>query len=154
MSMDQDSKPTITVERLIALKRHEQPPPGYFHLLPGRIINRIERGEGQYNSWLKWRPSFSARPALAFALGLAVCGAMTFAIYMPLKMDRTITTNELPSDDRWAAASAGAPATVETSFGATAWLGSTNPVTAPQNGDSLFDAPGARAIPVSLFQQE
>jgi len=152
--MDQESKPTITVERLIALKRYEQPPPGYFHLLPGRIIARIERGEGQCNSWKTWRLSFSARPALAFVLGLTVCGALTLAVYMPPKLvDQTVTASELSPDNRWAAASIGVPATVETSLGGAAWLGSTNPVTAPQTGDSLFGTTEARAIPVSLFPQ-
>jgi hypothetical protein len=151
--MDQESKPTITVERLIALKRYEQPPPGYFHLLPGRIIGRIERGDGHYDSWKTWRPWFSARPIVAFAMGLTVCGALTLAIYIPPKMDQSVTATELSSDNRWAAASTGVPATVETSLGGAAWLGSTNPVTAPQTGDSLFDTPGAHAIPVSLFEQ-
>jgi hypothetical protein len=151
--MDQESKPTITVERLLALKRYEQPPPGYFRLLPGRIIGRIEQGDGHYDTWKRWRPEFSARPIVAFALGLTVCGALTLAIYIPPKMDQTVTTTELSPGNQWAAASAAAPATVETSLGGAAWLGSTNPVTAPQSGDTLFDAPGARAIPVSLFPQ-
>ena len=43
--MDQKPKNLFKVERIIALKRYEQPPPGYFHLLPDRIIHRIERAK-------------------------------------------------------------------------------------------------------------
>ena len=79
-SMDPEPKQAVKVERIIALKRFEQPPPGYFSLLPDRIMHRIEDGEGQARFWEQWWPAFSFRPVLAYALGLTVCGAMTAAI--------------------------------------------------------------------------
>jgi hypothetical protein len=149
--MDNESKPTIRVERIIALKRYEQPPPGYFHLLPARIINRIEYGEGQSSFWEKWWPAFSVRPVLAYALGLTVCGALTAGIYFSPKMDQT-GGGDSPHGNRWAVASSSA-ATGEAPLGGSRWLGSTNPVTAPQTGDTLFLTPEAHAIPVSLYLQ-
>ncbi len=150
--MDQEPEPTFPVERIIALKRHEQPPPGYFDLLPGRIMRRIEQGDGQFGFWARWRPSFSARPVLAFAVALAYCGTLSVAIYSPPKMDRTVAAEDLLSQDLWAAASASSLQPEDTSPIESGWLGSTNPVTAPQTGDSPFSTPAARAIPVSLFQ--
>ncbi len=148
--MDPQSKPTVKVERIIALKRYEQPPPGYFHLLPDRIINRIEYGEGQPSFWERWWPAFRVRPVLAYALGLAVGGALTAGFYFSPKMEQTVGAADPPPGNQWAVASSSA-ATGDASLGGSRWLGSTNPVTAPPTGDSLFLSPEAHAIPVSLF---
>jgi len=150
--MDQTSKATVKVERIIALKRYEQPPPGYFHLLPARIINRIESGEGQSGFWEKWWPAFSVRPALAYALGLTVCGALTAGIYFSPKMDQTAGADDSSPGNRRAVVSSSA-VTGDAPLGGSRWLGSTNPVTAPRSGDTLFLTPEAHAIPVSLFLQ-
>jgi hypothetical protein len=152
--MDPESRPTVSVEKLIALKRYEQPPPGYFDLLPGRILRRIERGEGQTRIWPAWWPVFNTRPVLAFALGLTVCGVLSVAILSSPKVDPAQAAGEMPSGEQWAAASFGSLSSGETASGVTGWLGSTNPVTAPQTGDSLFETPGARAMPVSLFRED
>ena len=151
--MDQESKDTFKVERIIALKRYEQPPPGYFHLLPGRIINRIERGEGQAGFWEKWWPNFRVRPAMAYALGLAVCGVLAAGVYCPHKIDQAASSGESPSGERWADVSPAALESQDAPLSGSRWLGSTNPVAAPRTGDTLFLAPQERAIPVSLFQQ-
>jgi len=152
--MDQESKNTFKVERIIALKRYEQPPPGYFHLLPDRIINRIERGEGQSSFWEKWWPNFRVRPALAYALGLTVCGVLAAGIYCPPRIDQIASAGEPPPGERWADATPGTLESQDIPLGGSRWLGSTNPVAAPRTGDSLFLAPQARAIPVSLFQHD
>jgi hypothetical protein len=75
------------LRRLLALKRHEQPPPGYFHGFSRQVIVRIKAGDlgGQSEASSFW--SFSggsflqrlwatldARPVLAGAFGVAVCG--------------------------------------------------------------------------------
>jgi hypothetical protein len=151
--MDPEAKPAVPVERVIALKRYEQPPPGYFHLLPNRILHRIEQGEGQSGFWEKWRPDFNFRLALGYALGLTVCGALTAGIFYSPKMDQVAGAIESPPGDRWAADASSSLVTGDTPLGGSEWLGSTNPVTAPQTGDSLFLTPEPRAIPVSLFQQ-
>ena len=152
--MDQESKNSLKVERIIALKRYEQAPPGYFHLLPDRIISRLERGEGQSRFWENWWPAFRVRPALAYALGLTVCGVLAAGIYCPPKIDQTAGAGEPPPGERWAEASASTLESRDIPLTGSRWLGSTNPVTAPGIGDSLFLAPQARAIPVSLFQQD
>jgi hypothetical protein len=150
--MDQDSKQTVPVEKIIALKRYEQPPPGYFQLLPGRIISRIEHGEGQSAFWEKWRLALRIRPAAAYALGLAACAALIAGLYCLPTMQQTAGLGESASSSLWADTSAADSASQDAPLSGSRWLGSTNPVTAPQTGDSLFPAAEARAMPVSLFE--
>ncbi len=73
--MNAESDNFEALRKLLALKRYEQPPPGYFNQLPGRILSRIEREEPTFME--KLARVFVFRPAMAYALGLAFCG--TFA---------------------------------------------------------------------------
>src|SRR5436309_369012 len=91
------------LRRLLALKRHEQPPPGYFHGFSRQVIVRIQAGElGDAEEASLW--SFSggsflqriwatldARPVLAGAFGVAVCG---FFVVGALLSDNTGTAAE------------------------------------------------------------
>jgi hypothetical protein len=95
------------LRRLLALKRHEQPPPGYFHGFSRQVIVRIQAGEiGDPEEASIW--SFSggsllqriwatldARPVLAGAFGVAVCG---FFVVGALLSDNTATAlaHQLP----------------------------------------------------------
>jgi len=148
--MERQSRAAISVEKMIALKRHEQPPPGYFRLLPDRIINRIEHGEGPSSFWEKWGPAFRVRAVLAYALGLTVCTALTVGVWFSPKLDQGAGGSDSRPGSRWAVESV-STASVETPLGGARWLGSTNPVTAPRLGDSLFLTPEGHAIPVSLY---
>jgi hypothetical protein len=92
--MNQDTENFEQLRRLLALKRHEQPPPGYFNNFSQQVIARIkvgERGEGSElierllweASWLQriWA-AFEAKPILAGLFGVAVCGLLiTGVIY-------------------------------------------------------------------------
>ncbi len=144
--MDPQARPAV--EKIIALKRHEQPPPGYFRLLPERIIHRIEQGEGRSIFWETWGLAFRVRPVLAYALGLTVCAALTAGIWFVPRMDRS--TVAATSGDRWAVESF-RTAAADPPSGGERWLGSTNPVLTPRIGESLFVMPEGRAIPVSLY---
>ena len=66
------------LQRLLALKRHEQPPPGYFHYLPDKIAIRIERADlSEHSTWWEWLvQKLDARPVLAGAYAFAVSGLM------------------------------------------------------------------------------
>jgi len=96
------------LRRLLALKRHEQPPPGYFHGFSRQVIVRIQAGDlgapAQASVWSLsggsflqriWA-TFDARPVLAGAFGVAVCG---FFVVGALMSDNTsnATANQLPS---------------------------------------------------------
>ncbi len=71
------------LRKLMALKRHEQPPREYLDELHEKIRTRIEHGEGQLNLWDRLSANFSLRPSLAYAFGFTVCGALGLsAVYM------------------------------------------------------------------------
>jgi hypothetical protein len=77
--MNQDSENFDSLRQLLALKRHEIPPPGYFDRLPRDIMARIKAGEkggdvGAEVSWLQRLLSmFDVKPVFAGAFGTAVC---------------------------------------------------------------------------------
>ncbi len=81
------------LRRLLALKRHEQPPPGYFEHFSSNVIARIRAGEVGHESWLErlleeapwlqqlWS-AFSGKPILAGGFGLAVCGVLVAGVIL------------------------------------------------------------------------
>ena len=92
--MSQNTENFESLRRLLSLKRHEQPPPGYFNNFSSQVIARIKLGEmGEERSipgsvlweapWLQrlWA-ALEAKPIVAGAVAVAVCGLLiTGAIY-------------------------------------------------------------------------
>jgi hypothetical protein len=67
------------LRRLLALKRYEQPPPGYFSFLPDKVQLRIDREEDLpgYSTWWEWLVrKLDAQPVLAGAYAFAISGLM------------------------------------------------------------------------------
>lgn len=93
-SSDQGPEDFERLQKLLALKKYEQPPPGYFNRLPNEIMARIEAGEGQSRFWERFIPSFTLRPAMAYGLGLATCGVVALGVYY---------TSNLPANNTGAA---------------------------------------------------
>jgi hypothetical protein len=75
-----------SVRRLLVLKRHEQPPPGYFHNFSLEVIGRIRAGEGAQESSAGWGwltrmwSAFEGNPVMAGAFGAAVCGLLLWGM--------------------------------------------------------------------------
>ena len=97
MSPEQESFQEL--RRLLALKRHEQPPPGYFEGFSGQVIARIKAGEtpaaGSFLErltarapWLQslW-DGFEAKPIVAGAFGVGVCGLLVIGLVSSERMD-------------------------------------------------------------------
>jgi hypothetical protein len=86
--MNSDHQNFEQLRRLLALKRHEQPPPGYFHNFSSEISARLRAGDqGEPESlierllrdapWLgRLLSLLEAKPAFAGAFGAAVCALM------------------------------------------------------------------------------
>ena len=74
--MNSDSENFEQLRKLLALKRHEQPPPGYFNSFSGKVIARIESAS-QADDGLAWMRKLwsliESKPMLTGAFGAAVC---------------------------------------------------------------------------------
>jgi hypothetical protein len=88
MSMHPEQDNFEDLRRLLALKRHEQPPPGYFNRFSREVIVRIQAGDfgeetaGKRFFWdfpllQRLWDALEARPALSGAFGVAVLGFLT-----------------------------------------------------------------------------
>jgi hypothetical protein len=150
--MNSDPEKFETLRKLMALKRHEQPPPEYLHQLHGRIITRIEHGEGQLNLWDKFSARSSLRPSLAYAFGLTVCGALGLSALYMVRQEMTQAADSSPEAalrgpvPMSAFASQIKPAAAP--LRVANWLGNTNPTAESQLELSFFNTSHA-AIPVS-----
>ena len=112
MSMNPEHEKFESLRRVLALKRHEQPPPGYFHHFSSQVIARIRAGEraDDRSAWafLAWDAqwlqrlwaAFETRPALAGAFGAVVCGLLVSGIVYSEKIGRVESAPiaSVPSD--------------------------------------------------------
>jgi len=90
--MNPEQENIQALRRLLALKRHEQPPPGYFNHFSSEVIARIRAGERAPDSfwdrfsfeatWLQqiWG-AFETKPLLAGAFGATICGLITTGFF-------------------------------------------------------------------------
>ena len=99
MSMSEDTENFEQLRRLLALKRHEQPPPGYFNNFSRQVILRIRAGEmgedaaifGRFSweaPWLQriWA-ALETKPILAGAFGLGLCSLLIAGVVFADKGD-------------------------------------------------------------------
>jgi len=71
------------LRRLLALKRHEQPPPGYFERFPDRVVSRIEREQDltAHSTWWEWLvEKLDAQPVFAGAYAFAISALMLMGL--------------------------------------------------------------------------
>jgi len=105
MSMYPDPETFDQLRRLLALKRHEQPSPGYFHYFSSQVIARIRAGEraAPDTAWgLLWDApwlqrlwaALEARPVLAGAVGVACCALLLASVVL---FDGNTDTNSAQS---------------------------------------------------------
>jgi len=98
-SMSPEQSNFKDLRRLLALKRHEQPPPGYFHDFSHQVIARIQASEtaaalGPIERllgrlpWLRgvW-DGFEAKPLVAGAFGVAVCSLLVVGLVSSERSD-------------------------------------------------------------------
>lgn len=77
--MSQDSENFDKLRMLLSVKRHEQPPPGYFDRFSRDVMARIKAGEsggaaGYEFSWFhRFLSMFDMKPVFAGAFGTVVC---------------------------------------------------------------------------------
>ena len=165
--MSQDTQNFEPLRRLLALKRYEQPPPGYFQDFSQQVIIRIQSGERGEESafierllweapWLRriWA-ALEARPILAGVSGVAVCALLLAGM---IYSDKTEVTNFalIPVAETAADGAALATNTMGghpflTGAGTLAESPDANPLTAmPAEGAFLGDLTQLRAQPASF----
>lgn len=86
------------LRRLLALKRHEQPPPGYFTYLPDQIQLKIERRDdlSEHSTWWTWLVErFDARPVLAGAYACVISGLMLLGVKVSRDLQASATADHL-----------------------------------------------------------
>ncbi|HUS34658.1 MAG TPA: hypothetical protein VM680_04825 [Verrucomicrobiae bacterium] len=106
--MMNDEQDFDKLRTLLTLKNHEQPPPGYFNRLPGKILARIEASElASQSTWWDWLVArFDARPILACAYGFTISGLllMGFRLSQVLQADAKAETGAPSLGGGWLAA--------------------------------------------------
>ena len=151
MKQEQDNFEAL--QRLLKLKRHEVPPPGYFNDFSSQVVRRIRLGGKEEKEgfleylfveapWLqRLFGAFQTKPAVAWSFGLAACALVVSSIvYSETVAVTPVSVLPEPSDTARAQAIGSAPMTLTESSQETlaALSASTNPVIQPMGG-SLFD---------------
>jgi hypothetical protein len=99
MSMSAEQEDFENLRRLLALKRHEQPPPGYFNNFSRKVIARIHSEEATASqSWGQrifggspffrnfWE-GFEAKPLVAGAFGIGICSLLVMGLVSSERVD-------------------------------------------------------------------
>lgn len=80
--MSENENDFDALRRLLALKRHEIPPPGYFENFSGNVIARIRAGDTAAElPWLlKFIQWFERRPAMPVTFASSMCLVLLYGI--------------------------------------------------------------------------
>jgi hypothetical protein len=158
MNRDSDREQFRPLRRLLALKRHEQPPPGYYHDFSSQVIARLRAGDcGEPDGfvprllarlpWLeRWWGSFSARPTLAGAFGAAMCALLVSVVVYSENGEASVGSVLASQGALGMAGTTGIPPT--DLLDRTALGSSTNPIAPPAS--SLFNQYDLNPQPASL----
>jgi hypothetical protein len=80
MSREQDQLDEL--QKMLALKRHEQPPTRFFHKLSDNVLQRLQTPEPPCEP--TWRQrlglDFDSKPVLVCATGVGVCGLLLLGL--------------------------------------------------------------------------
>ena len=150
------------LKRLLAFKRHEVPPPGYFSHFSGQVISRIRAGEagGPQNfverlqksaPWLAdFLRIFEARPGLIGGMATSLCLLLVLSVIFADRPD-AVPQNLLSVSEASAAAVGAVAAMAETpplaaASDSSGIVASTNPVTSLQPTATLFGQAGASPL--------
>ncbi len=142
--MSNDYREFPELQRLLALKRHEQPPPGYFDRFPLRVMARIEAMERNVPTpwWKSLLATLTAPSGLVGVNALVVAGLGLIGVSLfhvaTSTTDEEVAWTHRPSApvpdleaNRWRASEVASRASVNT-------LSSTND---PTGAQGLFEIP-------------
>jgi hypothetical protein len=86
--MNPDQPNDTEVQRMLALKRHEQPPPAFFHGFSDKVIDRIQTaGPAPRPTWRqRLGVEFYGIPIYVCAVGLIICGLLVVGLIGSLRV--------------------------------------------------------------------
>lgn len=159
--MNQDANNFEDLKRLLKLKQHEVPPPGYFNNFAGQVVSRIRAGEaGGARSFTErleaeapWVAGFlrifETRPGIIGGFATSLCLLMVLVVVFADRSERAskdlLTISEPAAATESSVASMSAPALVAASD-TTGIVASTNPVTSLQPVATLFGQPASAPL--------
>ena len=150
------------LKRLLKLKQHEVPPPGFFNDFSSEIVSRIRAGESLGGAtfaerlqdtapWLiNFIRLFEARPGLIGAMATSLCLLLVLGVVLAEQADSgsktVLTENSQPGESLALASTAGAASVSDPLLASSGIALSTNPVTSLQPVASSFGQPNAGAL--------
>lgn len=92
--MEQSPENFESLQKLLKLKRYEQPPPRFFNEFSGNVIARIQ---SQHMGPPRWWERFGIdlRPVMAVGAGAAACVFMFFTMAATPESEATAADNQL-----------------------------------------------------------
>ncbi|MCX8156545.1 MAG: hypothetical protein N3J91_08885 [Verrucomicrobiae bacterium] len=99
MSMPQPQDEFARLRQLLALKRHEQPPPGYFQNFSHQVMARINAVEGDAESaWLlRFWNALTTRPLWSGLAAAGACGVLVGGLMLLRTPDPVASQTLLPA---------------------------------------------------------
>ena len=99
--MSENENDFDALRRLLALKRHEVPPPGYFENFSGNVIARIRAGDTAAElPWLlKFIQWFERRPAMPVTFASSMCLVLLYGIVSIQQTPGMATASSWPEQD-------------------------------------------------------
>ena len=82
MSMETPDDNFDQLRKLLAIKKHEVPPPGFFEDFSGKVIDRINAGEAQPKWWQRILGGFESKPALIGAYATVMTALLVTGIHL------------------------------------------------------------------------
>ena len=153
------------LRRLLALKQHEMPPPGYFDGFSRRVIARIRAGEaetqagllkhlsGQIPWLLKLLQALETKPAFAGVYAFALCLLLVAGVIFTERSESTSQASWEPTPQAISSFTSATPAALPQPVNQMLMAGnSTNPVFNFQSASSPFGQipPGGQMVGYSL----
>jgi hypothetical protein len=149
-----------SLRRLLVLKRHETPPPGYFNYFSRQVLQRINAGDtGKSTNWVeelfsqapwleKLLVAFDVKPVFASTFAGALCLLLFLGIIYAERPD--LTSQPVMQAATAAASLAAVSPSLSPSADQMGIVSSTNPVLSLQPIASLFGQQSSLAQPVSF----
>jgi hypothetical protein len=158
--MNENENNFESLRRLLVLKRHETPPPGYFNYFSSQVLQRIRAGDtGKSANWLedlfdqaswleKLLQAFDVKPVFASAFAGALCLLLFLGIIYAERPD--LTSQPVLQAATTAASLAAVSPSLYPSADQMGIVSSTEPVLSLQPVASLFGQQHSLAQPVSF----